>query len=399
MIKKYINRPTYTNKITPFIGKDIIKCIIGQRRVGKSYLLFQLMDVVKKRGAKNIIYINKELHDFDNITNYSELIKYVSEKTKSKKTCLFLDEIQEISQFEKALRHFHATGNYDIYCTGSNANMLSGELASTLSGRCLEIEVFGLSYIEFLKFHKLENSEKSLQKYMTFGGLPFLKNLALTEDIVFEYLRNIYNTILLKDIIKRYNIRNTAFLEKLVRYAADNIGSIVSAKKISDYLKSQKTSLSPNIVLNYLSYLTSAFLMFKVQRADIVGKKIFEIGEKYYFEDLGLRNTIISFSLKDINKILENLVYIHLRRLGYKVSIGILGNKEIDFVCERAGEKQYVQVAYLISEKTTFEREFGNLIAINDNHPKTVISMDSIQSNYQGIHHIHIKDFLSKNIF
>ena len=339
------------------------------------------------------------MHDFDNITNYSELIKYVSEKTQTQNTCLFLDEIQDISQFEKALRHFHASGKYDIYCTGSNANMLSGEMASTLSGRCIEIEVFGLSYLEFLNFHSLDNSKESLRKYMIFGGLPYLKNLTLNEDIVFEYLNNIYNTILLKDIIKRYNIRNAAFLEKLVQYAADNIGSIVSAKKISDYLKSQKTSLSPNIVLNYLSYLTSAFLMFKVQRANIVGKKIFEIGEKYYFEDLGLRHTIVNFSLKDINKILENLVYIHLRRLGYKVTVGVFGKKEIDFVCERAGKKQYVQVTYLISEKATFEREFGNLIAIKDNHPKTVISMDLIQSEYQGIQHIHIKDFLSKNNF
>lgn len=398
MIKTYIKREQYLSRIKPFIGKEMIKVIMGQRRVGKSYLLFQIMDIVKRSKAKNshIIYINKELSEFEAIKDYRDLLKYIARKSKSgKKSFVFIDEIQEIEQFEKALRNLQAKGECDVYCTGSNAELLSGELATCLSGRYIEIKVFGLSYAEFLQFHKLDDSEDSFFKYIKYGGLPYLINLKLEDDVVYEYLRAIYETILLKDIVTRYGARNVNFLERLVEFLSDNIGSLVSSKRISDFLKSQKINISPNVVLNYLSFLTSAFLIFKVPRADVRGKKIFEIGEKYYFEDIGIRHAIIGYRHTDINKILENIVFLRLKMSGYKVNVGKLENREIDFVCEKSGERVYVQVAYLLKNKSTHSREFGNLLAINDNYPKIVVSMDKTAGGqFKGIKHINIRNFL-----
>jgi len=397
MIKKYITRQQYIDRITPYIGKDIIKVITGQRRVGKSYLLFQIMDVVIASDPEaQIIYINKELYEFDSIDNYKTLLAYIKDKGKGKKNCyVFIDEIQDIDRFEKALRSLSAEGGYDIYCTGSNAGLLSGDLASYLSGRYIEIKVFCLSYIEFLEFHKLQNNPEAFLKYIKYGGLPYLINLKLKDDIVYDYLKNIYNTILFKDVVKRHRIRNIAFLERLTIYLADNAGSLVSAKKISDFLKSQKTNISPNIVLNYLSHLESAFFIVKVQRSEIVGKKIFEIGEKYYFEDLGLRHTIVGYQQADIGRILENLVFIHLKRSGYEITVGRIGGKEIDFSCEKKGERLYVQVAYMITDQKVHDREFGNLLEIKDNFTKIVVSMDEMTGGkFKGIRHVNIRDFL-----
>jgi len=392
--KDYIKREDYINKIVPFINKDIIKILVGQRRVGKSYMLFQLIDHIKKNDTRHqIIYINKEMHEFEFIKDAAELLHYVHKKTDKKRNpYIFIDEIQEIQDFEKTLRSLLAEGGYDIYCTGSNANLISSEIATHLSGRYLEFEIFCLSYNEFLIFHQLEDSHDSLLKYIKYGGLPFLIHLKLEDHIIYDYLNNIYKTILYKDIIARHSVRNTAFLERLIEYLADNTGSLVSAKKISDFLKSQKTNISPNVVLNYLSYLSNAFFIFKVPRADIQGKKIFEIGEKYYFEDLGL---IRGYHQNDINKILENIVFLHLKISGYQVHTGKLKDKEIDFVCTRGNEKLYVQVAYRITDQKVHEREFGNLSMIRDNHPKIVLSMDEMMGRgYKGINHIHIRQFL-----
>ncbi|HHD92122.1 MAG TPA: ATP-binding protein, partial [Candidatus Portnoybacteria bacterium] len=341
MIKKYIKREKYLKKIKPFINQGIIKVLVGQRRVGKSYLLFQIMDLIKSENPKaNIIYINKEQFKFDAIRDYQTLLEYIKKHSlKSGKNYVFIDEIQDIDQFEKALRSLNANGNYDLYCTGSNANLLSGELATYLSGRYIEILVHSLDYREFLKFHKLKDSEKSFKQYIIFGGLPYLKHLELDEEIVFDYLQSIYNTILLKDVINRYKIRNISFLKNLSHYVADNVGALVSAKKISDFLISQKIKISPNTVLDYLSYLSNAFLIYKVPRIDIKGRKIFEINEKYYFEDLGLRNVIAGYNQDDINKILENLVYLHLISQGYEVFVGQLDKNEIDFVAEKKNER------------------------------------------------------------
>ncbi len=397
MIKKYIKRPKYLKKIEPFIDKDIVKVLVGQRRVGKSYLLFQIMDLIKKKNTKvNIIYINKEQFEFDEIVDYKTLLKYIQEKTlKTKKNYIFIDEIQDIKQFEKALRSLSSIGGYDIYCTGSNANLLSGELATYLSGRYIEIQVHSLDYQEFLVFHKLKDSEKSFEKYIFFGGLPYLRHLELDQEIVFDYLQNVYNTILLKDVVSRYNLRNISFLKNLVHYVADNVGALVSAKKISDFLISQKIKISPNMVLDYLSFLENAFLVYKVSRIDIRGRKIFEISQKYYFEDLGLRNAIVGYRSDDINKFLENLVYKHLISKGYEVFVGQLGNKEVDFVAEKNNERIYVQVAYKVHKKN-MKREFGNLLKIPDNFRKIVVSMDSYigHNTHRGIEHLHIKDFL-----
>lgn len=398
MIKRYIKRPLYLNKISPFIDKDIIKVIVGQRRVGKSYLLFQIMDLIKEKHKNaNIIYINKELNEFDKIKNHQDLLAYIGKNTKGKKNYIFIDEIQDIEKFEKALRSLKAKGEYDIYCTGSNANLLSGELATYLSGRYIEIKVFSLSYGEFLHFHKLKESQESFLKYIKYGGLPYLLNLELNDEIVYNYLKSVYNTILLKDVVARYKIRNVSFLENLITYLADNTGSLVSAKKISDFLKSQKINISPNIVLDYLSFLVSAFFVFKVSRVDIQGKKIFEVNDKYYFEDLGLRHSVVGYKQPDINKVLENLVFLHLQISGYKVAIGQLKDKEVDFVCEKQGKKIYIQVAYIITDENK-EREFGNLLAIQDNYPKIVVSMDEMidGKSHKGVEHKNIRDFLSK---
>ncbi|MBI4691655.1 MAG: ATP-binding protein [Nitrospirae bacterium] len=398
MIKKYIRRTYYLERIRPFMNKDLIKVLVGQRRVGKSYLLLQIMDELVRQGIgkNNILYLNKELHEFDAIRDYRDLLRYIKQTTGGKKkTALFIDEIQGISQFEKALRDLQATGGYDIYCTGSNADLLSGELATYLSGRYVEIEVYSLSYPEFLMFHKLENSEDSLLKYIKYGGLPYLINLDLSDAVVYDYLKSINNTILFKDVVARYNIRNVAFLERLVEYVADNVGSLVSAKKISDFLKSQKTKISPNIVLNYLSFLSDAFLIFKVRRSEIGGKKLFEINDKYYFQDCGLRHALVGYRLSDINKVLENIVYMHLKVSGYNVTVGQMGTREVDFVGEKKGERLYVQVAYLIPDKKTWEREFGNLLRISDNYPKFVVSMDRmIEGGEKGIRHMHITQFI-----
>lgn len=397
MIKTYIKRDIYFERIQPFINKDIIKVIIGQRRVGKSYFLYQILDYIKKNNKKsNIIYIDKEEYKFQKIKTYKDLYKYIKDNTKKGRNYIFIDEIQEIEKFEKTLRDLVKNKNYDIYITGSNANLLSGELSTYLSGRYIEMPIYSLSFIEFLKFHKLKSSKDSLLKYIKFGGLPYLKHLKLDDEIVYGYLKSVYNTILLKDIVKRYSIRNISFLNQLVEYLADNVGSLVSANRISNFLKSQKVEITPNTVLNYISFLTSTFFVFKTPRGEISGRKIFEINEKYYFGDLGLRHCIINYKQPDINKILENLVYNHLKYLGYEVTVGIINNKEIDFVAQKNAKKLYIQVTYLITNENVKKIEFGNLLNIEDNYPKMVISMDDFaEGEFKGIKHLNILDFLN----
>lgn len=395
MTKTYIPRPKYTEKVRPFIGKEIIKVFTGQRRVGKSYVMAQIADTIEK--AK-IIYIDKEQYEFDFLKNYHDLIKYVASKAKATKNYLFIDEVQEIEGFEKAVRDFAKSGKFDIYLSGSNSELLSSDLAGKLSGRYVEIRVHGLSYEEFLAFHQLEKGLDSLEKYIKYGGLPYLVNLKLEDEQVFGYLKNVFDAVILKDVVSRFDVRNVNFLERLIEYLANNLGSLVSSKKISDFLQSQNINLSPNTVLNYLSFLQSSFFVTKAQRIDIAGKKIFEIGEKYYFEDLGLRHTIVNFKQIDINKVLENLVYSRLKNLEYKVFVGQMGNGEVDFVGEKDHERIYIQVAYLLSSDKVKEREFGSLLAIKDNYKKYVVTMDQMAGgNIKGITHLHILDFLTKS--
>lgn len=395
---EFITRPMYMEKIKPFMYKSLIKVLVGQRRVGKSVLLSQIRDfVLEEKPEANIVYVNKEDLSFEFIKTYQDLVSYTEEKTITEThNFLFVDEIQDIEQFEKALRHIQTKAGWDIYITGSNANLLSGELASYLSGRYLEIKVYTLSYLEFLNFHTLENNNQSLQKFIRYGGLPYLINLQLEDHIVFDYLKNIYAAILYKDIIARHNIRNVGFLDKLIHFISDNTGSIVSAKSINEFLKSQKVSISNNVILDYLNYLCEAFFLFKVKRNDLKGKRILEIGEKYYFEDLGIRHAIGGYKGDDINKILENIVYLHLLQNGYSITIGKLGDKEIDFIAEKPNDRIYIQVAFSIPNEAVKLREFGNLLAIKDNFKKMVVSLDEIQvESYQGIEHMHLRTFLT----
>jgi predicted AAA+ superfamily ATPase len=398
-IKPHIKRPLYIDRARPFLAKNLIKIITGQRRTGKSYMLFQIMELVETlHPGSHIIYIDKDIHEFDFIRNDKDLLEYV-EKTRrqGEMNFLFIDEVQEIEQFEKALRSLLVTGNMDIWCTGSNSSMLSGDLATVLSGRYIEIRIHGLSFSEFLIFHKIEGSSANLSKYLKYGGLPNLMAFPLDDQVVFDYLKSINATVLLKDVVARYNIRNVNFLENLIRFLADSTGSLISTKRISDYLKSQRMAISPVIIANYLSYLASAYYITRVPRSDLQGKKIFETSEKYYFEDLGLRNAIIGYKPQDINKLIENSVFQHMIMMGFNVYAGKTGEKEIDFVCERQGEKLYIQCAYLLTDDQTIEREFGNLLLIKDNYPKFVVTMDDFKGNTnQGIIHSNLRDFLQK---
>lgn len=397
-IPKTIIRPLYLDRVLPFIGKNLIKVFTGQRRVGKSYLMFQIIDVIKHQDTHaNIIYINKEDLSFKSIVDAETLHSYVmGKKSEINKNYVFIDEIQEISDFESALRSLLLHQNIDLYCTGSNAELLSGDIAGKLSGRFIEISVYSLTYNEFLRFQNLGDSQDTLLKYLKYGGLPYLKHLPLEDEIVFEYLKNIYSTIVFRDIINRYSIRNTLFLEQLVFFLASNTGSLFSAKKISDFLKSQQVNMAPNQVQVYIKHLINAFLIHQVKRYDIEGKRLFEIGEKYYFENLGIRNALWGYRLQDMGKLMENIVHNHLLAEGYAVQIGVLSSYEIDFIAEKNGEKLYLQVALSLLEEKTIEREFGNLQKINDNYPKMVITMDSFTGNtIDGILAVDLRSFLT----
>ena len=392
-----IQREAYLSRIAPFIRKPIVKVLTGQRRVGKSFLLFQLIQRILNDDPKaNIIYINMEDLAFEDLKKASDLNKYVLENSTDNKTnYIFIDEIQAIAEFEKAVRSLLLDINNDIYITGSNANLLSGELATLLGGRTIEFNVFSLSYSEFLIFHQLNDSDESLSKFFKYGGLPYLINLELTDEMVFEYLKNIYTTIVYRDVVARYNVRSTNFLERLIRFLADNIGSLFSAKSISDFLKSQQTNISTNQIQTFTDYFTNAFLIHKVPRFDIVGKRIFEVNEKFYFENCGIRNCIIGYHPKDQAKLLENVVYNQLLYKGYDVKIGWLESQEIDFVATKNNETIYVQVALRLDSEKTIEREFGNLLQIKDNYTKMVVTMDEQFSNtYQGIEHVPLRKFL-----
>ena len=399
MKKDLIYRQRYLNTVRPFIGKQLIKVFTGQRRVGKSYLLFQIMQEIRAADKHvPMVYINKEDLSFSYLKTAQDLADFVwSEKKSGRKNDVFIDEIQEIQDFEAALRSLLLDDELDLYCTGSNAHLLSRDIAGALSGRAVEIHVHSLSYPEFLQFMRFEDSDKAMAQYLKYGGLPYLKDLPLQDNIVFEYLRNIYSTIAIRDIVNRYSLRNPQFLEQLTQFLADNIGNLFSAKKITDFLKSQKISTSITQVQNYAEYLTNAFLINKVPRYDIVGKRIFEIGEKYYFEDLGLRNALIGYRVQDRGKLLENAIFNHLQIAGFNVKIGGLNNQEIDFVAEKNGERIYVQATLTINEEKTLEREFGNLLKIEDNYPKYVVTMDEFDGNsFEGVKCLSLRGFIGE---
>lgn len=390
-------RKGYIERIKPFMQKSIAKVLTGQRRVGKSFLLYQLIEeILNEEPGANIIYINLEDFAFSSLQTAQDLHSYIASQSKEDmRNYIFIDEIQDIPGFERVVRSLLLNEDNDIYITGSNAKMLSGELATYLSGRYIEFKIYSLSYGEFLEFHQLTENEKSYQLYSRYGGLPYLLNLPLEDETVNEYLKSVYSTIIFRDVVSRYNLRNSAFLEKLIQFLSENIGNLFSAKNISDYLKSQHSTVSVNQIQNYTEYLSNAFLLHRVERYDLIGKRIFEIGEKYYFENMGIRNIIIGYRITDKGKILENLVYNHLLYKGYEVKVGSYGDKEIDFIGEKNGEKLYIQVALKIDSEKTAEREFGNLLKIQDNYPKIVVTEDAFEGNsYEGIRHCSIRQFL-----
>ncbi len=398
-----INRPSYTERIAPFVNKNIIKVLTGQRRVGKSCILRQIQNHVQQVNPDcNVISINKELDEFAFIRTNEDLSDYISQHLQEgKANYLFIDEVQDIHGFENTLRSLQAQDACDIFITGSNATMLSSELSTYLSGRYVEFHVHSLSYPEFLDFHKLTASTQSLRNYLTIGGLPYLSNLPLDREIDFEYLLNVYSTIMLKDVVKRESIRNVDFLESLALYTADNVGSLFSANNISKYLKSQHVNISALQVINYLRALQNAYLIHKVRRIDVNGLKTFEIGDKYYFEDLGLRNCHFGFSMqKDVNKLMENAIFLHLANKQYEVYTGQqTGGREIDFVARKGEDVVYIQSTYMIADESIRQREFGNLQAIRNNYPKYVVSLDewTSGSSVDGIKHIHLGEFLLMN--
>ncbi len=398
---KNIRREQYLARIRPYIDTQLIKVITGQRRVGKSYLLQQVKEEIKNRKPNShFIEINLEKFDFRHLKTAGQLFDYLKTHEKPRqKNYLFIDEVQEIKDFERVLRHYALQENFDIYCSGSNARLLSGELATYLSGRQIEVQVHPLSFPEFLKFHQLARTQESLERYMRFGGMPYLIHLPPESDVIDEYLQNVLNTILFRDIVQHYQLRDSTFLQNLLSFLADNIGSPVSASSIAKYLKAQGYRKTVQTIIEYISHSLQTFLIREARRYDIKGKRIFETSAKYFFEDLGIRNVIAGFNIASINKIMENLVYNHLKINRYKVYVGKLNGMEIDFVAEKNNEKKYLQVCYRLHGEQTIQREFGNLLKIADNYPKILISMDAPRhaASYEGIHHLSLLDFLSTN--
>jgi predicted AAA+ superfamily ATPase len=399
-----IIRETYMKQILDFMDKPVVKVITGMRRSGKSVLLELTKEAIRKNGVeeKQIFSINFESLQFENMKNYKALYEAISAtaKTANGKLYLLFDEIQEVDSWEKVINSVRVDYDCDIYITGSNARLLSGELATLLSGRYIEIPVYPLSFSEYLEFAKLNEGEVGLNKdqhfsrFLRYGGLPGIHEIKWDDTALLRYLTDMFNSVLLKDVIKRNKIRDIDLLEKVVLYLMDNIGNTFSAKTISDFLKNQGRKLSTETVYTYVKALESAFLIHKVPRFDIKGKRVLETQEKYFVSDLGLRHATIGYRDQDISGILENVVYLELLRRGWTIHIGKQGSCEVDFVATRTDERLYIQVCYVLTEDNT-KREFEPLEAIEDNYEKVVISTDSLISfNRNGIRQQNIIEFL-----
>jgi len=400
-------RELYIEKIKPFIDKDIIKVLTGIRRSGKSVMLKLIMEELKQNGIDEKQFININFENLINreLTTSDKLHKYILKKASEiKKKCyIFLDEIQEVKDWEKCINSLRVNEeyNFDIYITGSNAKLLSGELSTYLAGRYVEFVIYPFSFKEFLDTLKsIQQSisiREAFQKYIKFGGMPFLYNLAFEEEPSLQYLNDIYSSIILKDITQRNKIRDTDLLERVINYLIMNVGNNFSATSISKFFKSENRKVSVETILNYIKAAEEAFLIYKVSRDDLIGKKILNVNEKYYIADHGIREAIFESNQRDINQIFENIIYLELLRKGYNIRVGKVDNLEIDFVCTKGNEKLYIQVAYLLASHETIEREFSSLEKINDNYPKYVISMDEFDMSRNGIRHINIIDFLMKS--
>ena len=397
-------RELYIEKIKPFIDKDIIKVLTGIRRSGKSVMLKLIMEELKQNKIDEKQFININFENLINreLTTADKLHEYILKKASEiKKKCyIFLDEIQEVKNWEKCINSLRVNEEYDfdIYITGSNAKLLSGELSTYLAGRYVEFVIYPFSFKEFLETLKSiqqdVSTREAFQKYVKFGGMPFLYNLAFEEEASLQYLKDIYSSIILKDITQRNKIRDTDLLERVISYLIMNVGNNFSATSISKFFKSENRKVSVETILNYIKAAEESFLIYRVSRDDLIGKKVLNVNEKYYIADHGMREAILGSNQRDINQIFENIIYLELLRKGYNVRVGKVDNLEVDFVCTKGNEKIYVQVAYLLASSETIEREFTSLEKIDDNYPKYVISMDEFDMSRNGIKHVNIIDFL-----
>jgi predicted AAA+ superfamily ATPase len=394
-------RSSYLEKIKPFIDKPVIKVLTGIRRSGKSTLLKMIIQELKSKGVQDnqIIYINKDSLEFEFIQTYLQLYEYVKGKFPSEKTSiyLFVDEIQEIEFWEKAIGSFHTDEIADLYITGSNSSLMSSELATLLTGRYIEFFIQPLVFSEFLEFREaaIHQSEVEFEHYLKYGGFPGLHHMEFTDDVIKQYLDAIYNTVILKDVVARNNIRDVHLLERIIRFIADNVGNITTAKNISNFIKSQHLKVSVDTVQNYIKWLMNAFIIHKVPRYDIRGKAQLELYEKYFLSDIGFIYVLSGNKFADISGKLENVIFLELIHRGYAVEIGKWNQLEVDFIASKNGKKIYFQVAYLLSDEKVISREFGSLMQIQDAYPKYVLSMDKhFGDDLNGIKWMNIKDFL-----
>lgn len=397
-----ICRELYLKKIRPFIGKDIIKVLTGIRRSGKSVMLELIRNELKKKDISEEQFI---IFNFESMKNaqyctdkvlYKEIEKIIS--TKKNKVYIFFDEIQEVANWEKCVNSLRIDYDCDIYITGSNAKLLSSELATYLGGRYVEFVIYPFSFVEYLESRKLitDNVDRysEFQTYVDIGGMPFLTNLNKNRYASLQYLNDIYNSVILKDVVRRNNIRDVELLERIITYVMANVGHVFSAGNISRYLKNEKINVAVETVLNYVRACKDAYLLYKVKRQDLIGKRILSTNEKYYLVDHGIREAVYGNNKREMDQLLENVVFIELLRRGYAVTVGRIGEKEIDFVATRENEKLYIQVAYLLASNDTVLREFGAYSHITDNYPKYVLSMDKFDMSRDGIKHCNIIDFL-----
>lgn len=389
-------------RIRPFIGTDLVKVMTGIRRCGKSVMLDLIKEELKELGISAAQFITFNFEDLRNAnfctasSLHDEVIRRASEI--SGKVYLFFDEIQEVTDWEKCINSLRIEMDCDIYITGSNARLLSGELATVLGGRYVEFTIYPFSYAEFMDLYKdiFPDASNSavFQKYLTLGGMPYLANLRYAEEPSKQYLTDVYNSVVLNDVVKRNKIRDVDLLTRIVTYVIGNIGTTFAATSIAKFLKSERRTVATDTVLNYIQYCINAYLFYQVKRQDIQGKQILSTNEKYYMADHGLREAVFGGNMRDINLILENIVYMESLRRGYTITVGKSGTKEIDFICQKQDQKVYIQVTYLLASDETIQREFGIYDSIHDNFPKYVISMDELDFSSNGIKHRNIKEFL-----
>lgn len=397
-----IKRELYMKRIRPFIGTDLVKVMTGIRRCGKSVMLDLIKEELKELGISAAQFITFNFEDLRNAnfctasSLHDEVIRRASEI--SGKVYLFFDEIQEVTDWEKCINSLRIEMDCDIYITGSNARLLSGELATVLGGRYVEFTIYPFSYAEFMDLYKdiFPDASNSavFQKYLTLGGMPYLANLRYAEEPSKQYLTDVYNSVVLNDVVKRNKIRDVDLLTRIVTYVIGNIGTTFAASSIAKFLKSERRTVATDTVLNYIQYCINAYLFYQVKRQDIQGKQILSTNEKYYMADHGLREAVFGGNMRDINLILENIVYMESLRRGYTITVGKSGTKEIDFICQKQDQKVYIQVTYLLASDETIQREFGIYDSIHDNFPKYVISMDELDFSSNGIKHRNIKEFL-----